>query len=125
MTRHLGIVTRAHHVSDRARGQRPAGGDSDKTVGRDAARWDPLDDAAHRARPWVHARIMPKPCRRPPTMTPKDDLGLRLVTSRAVERRYVADVGLLARHAGDDAPVHGVRHGPLTWPSADRQSKVM
>jgi hypothetical protein len=56
MARYVGVVTRAHDVADRARGQRATGEHSDESVCRDAARRDPPYDAAHRSRPRVRDR---------------------------------------------------------------------
>ncbi len=64
MAGHVRVVTRAHDVPDRTRGQRTARDHADETVRGDAASRDPLHDAADRAGPRVrgfrHALIMPK-----------------------------------------------------------------
>ena len=46
MARDVRVIASAHDISDRARGERTTSEHSDKPVGRDAAWWDPLYDAA-------------------------------------------------------------------------------
>ena len=59
MCRNRGIVTRAHHVPDRARGPRSPGHDGDEPVARDTSARDAPNDLAHRPRPRIHDAILP------------------------------------------------------------------
>ena len=97
VTRDPRVVTRPHDVPDRARREWTTREHSDKAVGRDAARRDPLYDAANGARPPVRDQSPFPPTGRSSIESGIDAMSgrARLITSRT--RSSFSDASCAAR----------------------------